>query len=182
MPAIPFAPAAAESISWERFEQLTKQLAAQVEAFEPQLILGLARGGLFPATMLSFMLHHELFPIRLTYGPDATGDHFVWLVPPPPKVAGRRVLVVHEVAKSGRTLHLAAKGVRALGAAQVRTAVLYAHTWANPRPDYVAYTSDALILSPWDREVLLDGQWSTHPEWSASLHERPDVPPAEVGP
>ncbi len=169
---------AVEAVSWEQFNQLVRQLAEQTASFEPQLILGVTRGGLFPATMLSFALRHEMYPIRLAHHHTATDEaaRATWLVRPPEKVKGRRVLIVHEIAESGRTLALAAAETRAMGAAQVRTAALYAHTWANPRPDYVAWTSDAMILSPWDREVWSGGQWVTHPELSAALHRRDDEP------
>ncbi len=160
-----------EPVSWERFEQLVRILAEQIESFEPQLILGIARGGLFPATMLSFILRREFYPIRLTRRLHDTvvREKPTWLVRPPEKVVGRRVLLVDEIADSGVTLELAADEVRRLGASAVRTATLYAHTWAEPRPDYVALTSDALILNPWDREVLVEGQWATHPELAAAL-------------
>jgi len=160
-----------DPISWERFEQLVRALAEQAAPFEPQLILGIARGGLFPATMLSFMLRHEFYPIRLTrrLNDVVVQERPTWLVGPPDKVQGRRVLVVDEIADSGHTIAMAAAEVRRMGATQVRTAVLYAHTWADPRPDFVALTSDRLILNPWDREVLMDGQWTTHPELAAAL-------------
>lgn len=160
-----------EPISWERFEALVRQLALQVEKEDPQIILGVARGGLFPATLLSLLLRRELYPVRLT---RRLNDAVVrrtptWLVRPPDKVRGRRVLIVDEIADSGQTIAMAAEEVRRMGAAHVRTAVLYAHTWAAPRPDYVALTSDALILNPWDREVLVDGAFVTHPELAAAL-------------
>ncbi len=160
-----------EPVSWERFEALVRALAEQVEAFEPQIILGIARGGLFPATMLSFMLRRELYPIRLTRRMDDTvvRDKPTWLVRPPDKVLGRRTLVVDEIVDSGHTIALAAAEARALGAQEVRTAALVAHSWANPRPDFVVLTSDALILNPWDREVLMEGHWTTHPELAAAL-------------
>ena len=167
--------ASVESITWEQFEQLTRALAEQIAPFEPQMILGIARGGLFPATLLSFALRHELYPIRMAHHHSDSNQPPIWLVPPPEKVNGRRVLIVHEIAESGRTLALAAAHVRTMGASQVRTASLYAHTWANPRPDYVGMTSDALIVSPWDRAVFVDGQWSTHPELSAALHNQSSV-------
>jgi hypothetical protein len=69
-------------------------------------------------------------------------------------------------------LALAAEEVRRMGASHVRTAVLYAHTWTEPRPDYVCLLSDALMLSPWDREVLVSGQFVTQPELAAALRER----------
>ncbi len=68
-----------------------------------------------------------------------------------------------------------------MGASQVRTAALYAHTWAEPRPDYVALTSDALILNPWDREVLIDGHWTTHPELAAALKAQAHPPQQPTG-
>lgn len=172
-----------EHISWERFEQLARQLAIQIEADEPQIILGVARGGLIPATVISFMLRRELYPVRLTRRLNDTvvRPQPTWLVRPPDKVRGRRVVIVDEIADSGRTVALAAEEVRQMGASHVRTAVLYAHTWADPRPDFVGLTSDALILNPWDREVLVDGQFVTHPELAAALRlQRGDAgePPA----
>ena len=160
-----------EPVSWERFEHLVRILAEQIESFEPQLILGIARGGLFPATMLSYILRREFYPVRLTRRLNDTvvREQPIWLVRPPEKVAGRRVLLVDEIADSGNTLALAGEEVRRLGASDVRTATLFAHTWADPRPDFVALTSDALILNPWDREVLVEGQWATHPELAAAL-------------
>lgn len=160
-----------EPISWERFEGLVRQLAVQIEADEPQIIVGIARGGLFPATMLSFILRREFYPVRLTrrLNDAVVSQQPTWLVKPPDKVRGRRVLVMDEIADSGRTIAIAAEEIRRMGASHVRTAVLYAHTWADPRPDYVGLTSDALILNPWDREVLVEGQFVTHPELAAAL-------------
>jgi uncharacterized protein len=160
-----------DPVSWERFEALVRQLALQVEHDDPQIILGIARGGLFPATLLSLILRRELYPVRLTrrLNDAVVRRNPTWLVRPPEKVRGRRVLVVDEIADSGRTIAMAADEVRSMGASHVRTAVLYAHTWAEPRPDYVAHTSDALILNPWDRDVLVEGKFVTHPELAAAL-------------
>ena len=160
-----------EPISWERFEELTRELAQHIAPWTPELILGIARGGLFPATLLSYALRRELYPIRLTRRFE---DHVVrrtpsWLVKPPEKVRQRRVLIVDEMADSGQTLAAAAIVVREMGAADVRTAALYAHSWANPHPDYVGLVSDALIMNPWDREILQDGHFVQHPEYTAAI-------------
>lgn len=165
-----------EHIEWQRFEALLQQLALQLEAYEPQLILGLVRGGLVPATMLSYTLRRELYPIRIMRRYDTPAAPPTWLVRPPDKVRGRRVIMVDERADSGQTLALAADEVRAMGASHVRTAVLYAHTWTEPRPDYVCLTRDALMISPWDREVVVDGKFVTQPELAAALRERQLTP------
>lgn len=165
-----------EPISWERFEQLTRQLAVQITPWAPELILGIARGGLFPATLLSYALRRELYPIRLTrrFEDLVVRRQPTWLVKPPAKVSKRRVLIVDEIADSGQTLLAAAEVVREMGAAEVRTAALYAHSWANPRPDYVGLLSDALLVNPWDREILQDGAFVTHPEYQAAIAAQSD--------
>ncbi len=91
-----------------------------------------------------------------------------------PAVAGKVVAVVDEMADSGETLALVATRVRELGAARVVTASLVAHTWAEPAPDHVALTTDALVIFPWDQEVLIDGKWQQHPELAAALGAQQD--------
>jgi hypothetical protein len=60
----------------------------------------------------------------------------------------------------------------ALGAAEARTATLYAHTWGADTVDYTGLISDALVLNPWDREIWRDGAFVFHPEYVAALAEQ----------
>ncbi|TWH30946.1 hypothetical protein L600_002800000110 [Isoptericola variabilis J7] len=85
---------------------------------------------------------------------------------------GKVVAVVDEIADTGETLALAAEAVLERGATRVVTATLFAHTWADPRPDHCAMVTDDLLVVPWDREVLVDGAWVTHPELDAALRAR----------
>jgi hypothetical protein len=64
----------------------------------------------------------------------------------------------------------------ALGAEAVRSAVLYGHSPAVAVPDYIGLVTDALILNPWDREILVDGAFQFHPEYVAALAEQGLVP------
>ncbi|HYF63177.1 MAG TPA: phosphoribosyltransferase family protein [Herpetosiphonaceae bacterium] len=166
-----------DRISWERFEALTRELATSIASWGPELILGIARGGLFPATLLSYTLRRELYPIRLTrrFEDLVVRRAPTWLVKPPAKVRGRRVLIVDEIADSGQTLQAAEEVVREMGAADVRTAALYAHSWASPRPAYVGLLSDALLVNPWDREILQDGEFVQHPEYTAAIQAQEDA-------
>jgi hypoxanthine phosphoribosyltransferase len=93
----------------------------------------------------------------------------VWKVPVSPDVKGKVVGVVDEIADTGETLALVADSVRANGAARVVTACLANHTWASPAPDVSALVTDALIIFPWDRRVLMAGEWQPHPEIVAAL-------------
>ena len=158
-------------ISWDDFASLARHLAELVESFHPQLILGVARGGLFPATAVACSLRCELFPIRLTRRLDdnVVYEQPMWKVLVPPDVVGRVVAIIDEIADSGQTLAMVAKSAMSLGAVQVVTACLVSHTWAKPAPHVSTLVSDELIIFPWDQQVLVNGEWVIHPEIHAAL-------------
>jgi hypoxanthine phosphoribosyltransferase len=158
-------------ISWDDFATLARQLAELLEPYQPQLILGVARAGLFPATAVACSLRREFFPIRLTrrLNDEVVHDQPVWKVPVPPEVAGMNVAVIDEIADTGQTLAMVAESVMALGAVRVVTATLVSHTWANPAPQISTLVSDEFIIFPWDQQVLAGGKWIPHPEIVAGL-------------
>lgn len=55
---------------------------------------------------------------------------------------------------------------------EVRSAVLYTQTWGTDEPDYIGLISDALLMNPWDREILWDGAFVFHPEYAGALAEQ----------
>jgi hypoxanthine phosphoribosyltransferase len=167
------------AISWNDFHGICKALALVVSAFDPEAIVAVARGGLYPGTLLSHLLRRELHPVRLTRRVDDVVVHEtpVWIVEPSTLLKGKRVLVVDEIVSTGETIAIVAGRVRDLGAAEVRTAVMYAHSWGLDRADYVGLVSDALLLNPWDREALTaDGRFDWHPEYRGAFEQQGLVP------
>jgi uncharacterized protein len=158
-------------ITWDDFASLARRLAEFIEPFQPQMILGVSRAGLFPATAVACGLRRELFPIRLTrrLNDEVVYDQPVWKIPVPQEVAGKVVAVVDEIADTGTTLAMVAASARELGAALVLTASLVSHSWANPAPQVTSLVSDEFIIFPWDHQVLVGGKWITHPEIVAGL-------------
>jgi hypothetical protein len=154
------------TISWNEFASLAGKLSELLEQFQPQVILGIARAGLFPATQVACSLRCELFPIRLTRraNDQVISDQPIWKTPIPPEVAGLVVVVIDEIADTGRTLAMAADSAVRLGAERVITASLVSHSWAEPVPHVTALISDEFIIFPWDEQVLDHGKWVTHPE------------------
>ena len=153
-------------ITWDEFARLSKRLAEMLEPFQPEIIVGLARAGLFPATAVACSLRRELYPARLTRRLNdlVVTEAPVWKVPISPAVSGKVVAIVDEMCDSGQTLALAAAQALELGARQVITASLVAHAWADPAPQVTALVTDAFVIFPWDREVLVGGRWIPHPE------------------
>jgi hypoxanthine phosphoribosyltransferase len=160
-----------EEISWPRFTALCRALAERVMESPFDLLIGNARAGLFPASMLASMLRREMYPVRLTRREnDQVVIHQpVWKVDVPPAVTGREVVVIDEIADTGETLETIRDKCLELGARGVRTVSLVAHSWADPQPDAVALSSDALVIFPWDRYVLQDGEWKQNPEITDAL-------------
>ena len=161
-------------ISWEDFHGLCKGLALAVASFEPEIIMPIGRAGYYPGTLLAHMLQVELYPVRLSrrVRDVVTYQSPQWLVEPPPVVRDRRVLIVDEITGSGETITMVKQRVEALGARAVKSAVLYAHSWGVSVPDYIGLISDALLINPWDREILKDGAFQFHPEYVRALAQQ----------
>lgn len=160
-----------EEVDWQWVANLARKLAETLAGEDVELVVGIARAGLIPATTVACMLRRDLVPVCLTRRSQDVVIHErpVWKVDVASEVAGKVVAVIDEIADSGETLALVAQRARELGAARVVTAALVAHTWAAPTPDYVALTTNALVIFPWDREVFSGGAWQPHPEITAAI-------------
>jgi hypoxanthine phosphoribosyltransferase len=155
-------------VSWEQFDSLCRMLAVMVSGYKPQVIIGIAKGGLLPATVLASLLRREFYPIRLSrrHNDKVVRETPELLLGPPPVVAGQHVLLVDDMVATGTTMEMGRQACFEQGASQVRTAGLFTHSF-GPMPDYVASVSDALIIFPWDREILKAGDFVPHPEYEA---------------
>jgi uncharacterized protein len=161
-------------VSWNDFYGICKGLALAISHYDPEIILGVARGGLYPGTLLAHMLQREFFPIRLTRRVNDVKmlEHPVWVIKPPVSIHRMRVLIVDEFSGTGETLAMAREEVLKLGAIQARGAVLYSQQAGQGTPDYIGLVTDELILNPWDREILRYGEFIIHPEYAYALQQR----------
>lgn len=151
-------PHAAEELSWFDFDRCVYTLArALTLRFKPQVIVGLAHGGLFVGRALASALKVEFHAVRLARrrrerGPGAVtgiGEDL------PTGLEGRRVLVVDDVAASGDSLELALRLARAAGAAKVCTAALVCRP-AGYEPDFCARRTANVIVFPWDYQDVVE--------------------------
>lgn len=144
-----------EILTWERFGEATQELAQSVvdSGFLPDLIIAVARGGLLPAGALSYAMGVKLSDaINVEFYTDVhqTLPDPVLLAPmlDTESIAGRKLLVVDDVADSGRTLALVLELLRGLGA-EARSAVIYGKPRSVIRPDYLWKATDDWIVFPW---------------------------------
>jgi hypoxanthine phosphoribosyltransferase len=163
-------------ITWEQFGDYCHKLALEIEKrFQPQCVIGISKGGLPLATVLASMFRIDLYPIRLSY---RERDHVVhrqpvWVVSVSSRVAGQNVLLVDEISVSGITLKRAKDEILRKGAAQVFTVTLSVHK-SSWKPDLYAIETDALIIQPWDKWVIQNGEFLLHPEYQTSNAKSPE--------
>jgi len=144
-----------EELSWEIFGSAARELAAGVSAdgFEPDLILAIARGGLFVAGALGYALgvkNVAVINVEFYTGVDERLDVPVVLPPVPSTVdlGGARVLIADDVADTGATLRLV-RDFCADHVADARCAVLYQKPHSTVDCEYVWRPTDRWINFPW---------------------------------
>lgn len=147
-------------VDWPFFGEVCRALALRVvREFDPEIVLGIAKAGVIPGVVVASMLEREFASMAVTRH-DA-GAPPLLVAGPPGSIRGRRVLLVDETCDSGETLKLASHEVRGRQPAEVRTAVSFR---TGPyRPDFFAFETDKVIVLPWDREVVRDGELVPRP-------------------
>lgn len=144
-----------EELTWEVFGSAGRDLAEQVAAsgFEPDLILSIARGGLFVAGALGYALdvkNLHVMNVEFYTGVNQRLDLPVMLPPVPNAVdlTGSKVLVADDVADTGATLKLV-RDFCADHVADVRCAVVYEKPTSTVSCEYVWRRTDKWINFPW---------------------------------
>ena len=147
-----------EELTWSLFGAASRELAIAIaeDGFRPDLILGIARGGLFVAGSLGYALNVKnlhLINVEFYTGVDQRLDMPVVLppVPQPVDLSGARVLVTDDVADTGATLKLV-KDFCEQHVAEVRCAVIYEKPETTVHCEYVWKHTDQWINFPWSVE------------------------------
>jgi uncharacterized protein len=144
-----------ETLTWDLFGQASRDIARDVIAadFVPEVVVAIARGGLLPAGAIAYGLGVKncgAINVEFYTGIGTVLDA-PELLPPELDMTylnGRRVLLVDDVADSGRTLDLAVRLLVERGA-DVRSAVIYTKPTTIIQPDFSWKNTDLWIDFPW---------------------------------
>jgi hypothetical protein len=169
MPLRPSPGAAREviEVDWTFFGELCRALALRVSTqFDPEIVVGIAKAGVIPAAVIASILQRDFTSMAVTRSSADVRPTLV-TAPPPASIRGRRVLLVDETCDTGDTLKLALATVRELRPAEVRTAVSF--RTGSYEPDFHALQTERLIILPWDREIVVDGELVVRPDYAKWL-------------
>ena len=154
-----------ENLTWEVFGEASRYLSQEIvdSGWFPDLIVGVARGGLIPAGAIGYAIGvKEMGAINVEFYTDIgeTLPEPILLNPQldTDSLKDKKVLVVDDVADSGKTLKMVMDlidehGLSLDGSAAVRvearSAVIYKKPVSIIEPDYVWAHTDKWINFPW---------------------------------
>ncbi len=147
-----------EILTYELFGTAARELAQAVadDGFKPDAIVAIARGGLTLAGALGYALDVKMLGSLNVEFYTGVGETLESPVVLPPtldqdSLAGKSILLVDDVADSGRTLALVLRLLQA-GGGEVRTVCLYSKPSTVEVPYYTWKHTDKWIMFPWSSE------------------------------
>lgn len=141
--------------TWNQVYDMLLNLAEKIRknGFKPDIIVGVSRGGWPPARVLSDLLDNpNLANVRAEFylGVAETKGEPTLTQPVSVAVAGKKVLIVDEVADTGKSLKLVKEHIIKEGAAEVKVATVYYKPWSIIMPDYYEKETNRWIVFPWE--------------------------------
>ena len=141
--------------TWDQIYEMLLNLVEKIRknGFKPDIIVGVSRGGWPPARVLSDLMGNpNLANVRAEFylGVAETKEEPVLTQPVSMKVAGKKVLVVDEVADTGKSLKLVKEHIIEKGATEVKIATVYYKPWSIVKPDYYEKETSKWIVFPWE--------------------------------
>ncbi|KSW11366.1 phosphoribosyltransferase [Pyrodictium occultum] len=148
-------------VTWREVEDGCARIAEQVlsKGIKVDVIVGVLRGGWIPARLLSDYLGTPVMgalEIKFYRGIGETSERPVVTQPLIADIRDKVVLVVDDVADTGKTFNMAVSFLSHYGPRRILTAALYLKPWSMYRPDFYAEETDAWIIFPWDKAETVE--------------------------
>jgi len=146
--------------SWNQiYEMILNQAQKiQLDGYKPDIIVGIARGGLVPSRILADLLETRDFAIiTIEYytGINAKNKEPILKQCLHTQLTGKKVLLVDDVSDGGRSLQLAKKHLEDQCAKEIKIATIYCKPGTITMPDYFEKETSHWIVFPWEaRETL----------------------------
>ena len=153
---------AREVLDWSTYGTAVRELAQVVadDGFRPEMVLSIARGGLFVAGSLGYALSvKNIYVMNVEYYTGVDERLPVPVMLPPyvdfVDMEDAKVLIVDDVADTGHTLRMV-HDFCLERVDEVRSAVLYEKSHSLVNCEYVWKRTDQWINFPWSTEAPVD--------------------------
>ena len=143
-----------ETVEWDHVYSLLLEIADGIKEseFKADVIVGISRGGLLPARILSDLLDNtHLANIKVEFYVDIDQTKEVPVITQPVSVSvkDKRVLIVDDITDSGQSFRLVWETL-AQEAAEVKTVTIYHKPCSCFTPDIYAQETEAWVIFPWE--------------------------------
>ncbi len=141
--------------TWE--ESYTSALAmfemVKQSGFTPDVILGVARGGWVPARLLAdFFRIKETANIKIDFYNDInTREEEPRITQAAPDLSGKKILVVDDVADTGKSLQKVLEQLEQMANCEYRTLTIYYKPHSIIKPDYYLVETTKWVIFGWER-------------------------------
>jgi len=135
-----------QSIDWTEFYTELDRVLAEMEGERFEAIVAIAQGGILPAALLQQEWGVPMGVVHINYRDHENKPRFAdarLLEEGPPPFAGRKVLLVDDVSRTGRTL---ARAGAYLAGSTVKTFLV------NGEADFRLYQTEECLRMPWKRD------------------------------
>ncbi|MDH5703333.1 MAG: phosphoribosyltransferase [Aigarchaeota archaeon] len=146
-------------LDWAEVEELAWRLCGSIErCYRPDIVVGLLRGGGIVAHMVSDRLGMNEIYLVGCRSYEGIGRRSTLKIYQPlvlKSLKGKDVLLVDDVADTGRTLVEASSMLRQKNPRRLRTATLLVKPHTDPLPDFFVDKVDAWIVYPWEKYEIV---------------------------
>ena len=143
--------------SWTKISSLLLNLAKKIQknGYKPDIIVGVSRGGWIPARILSDLLENpKLANVSTQFyvGIAKTEPEPTIIQPVSISVKDKKVLVVDDLADSGKSLKIVKSHLKKLGTKEIKIATIYYKPWSIIIPHYYEKQTKNWIVFPWEQK------------------------------
>jgi hypoxanthine phosphoribosyltransferase len=147
-------------VDWDAIYTLCIQTYDKIrsDGFNPDLIVGIARGGWVPARILA-----DFFVTTSTANVKVEFYHGIYETQEEPYIAQpvsgetrwKRVLLVDDISDTGNSLKATINHLQSRKVADLRTVCLHIKPWTKQLPNYYAESTEAWVIYPWELKEFI---------------------------
>ena len=146
--------------TWNQIYDMLLSQAKKIQSqnYKPDVIVGIARGGLISARILKDLLEtKELAFIQIEFYKDLNQTLSKPLLKQThtTNIADKKTLLVDDIADTGESLKLAKTHLQQQGANEIKTATLYQKPKSAVTPDFTEKQTVNWVVFPWDTKETL---------------------------